>query len=49
MTATLLQWWSDEDCRARVWEFEGRRGGKWHYETSSKSGTAETKPFPAPS
>lgn len=35
----LLQWWGSEGpCKATVWEFDARRGGKWRFEASDSSG-----------
>jgi uncharacterized protein YndB with AHSA1/START domain len=34
----LMRWWSDEHCRTKVWQIDGRVGGKWHYESSDPSG-----------
>lgn len=30
----LLRWWSDEACRAELWEFDARRGGRWRFKTA---------------
>jgi len=34
----LLRWWTGESCRAKVWQFDARRGGKWHFETEDTKG-----------
>ena len=34
----LLQWFGDETCKALLWEFDGRMGGRWRYESSDPTG-----------
>jgi len=30
----LLRWWSDDACRAELWEFDARPGGRWRFKTA---------------
>ena len=34
----LLRWWTNDICRAKVWQFDARRGGNWHFETEDTKG-----------
>jgi uncharacterized protein YndB with AHSA1/START domain len=34
----LIRWWGDDVCKASVWEFDARVGGKWRFEASDTTG-----------